>query len=528
MSLKRTCRISWKEFVITDDDLDFYEKISPVIWGEKFNIPAPTLCPEERLRRRLSWRGIYHLYRTKCAYSGKDIITFYPPNRPYKSTDQTIWWSDSVENLSCGREYDDSKTFTEQFDALLQSAYLPCLSNSYVTNVNSDYVNGTDHLNNSYLVFNAKNSDNCEYSESVYYSQDIFDSYFVRESDDCYDSVGIIRCHSSISLEESEDCRSVDFCYNMKWCSNCLLSFGQTNQKFMIENIQYSESTYFEEKKKYQDSFGWYNYNELKKLFHALKDRENIEKIINYNSENSTGNHLSNCSNVHFATDVVESKNCKYVNTLWKAEDVYDSFSWGYSLENAYECVAVGTNASNIIGSYAVWTDTSFMYYSFSCFSCNHCFGCVGLKNKSYCILNQQYSKEAYEILVKKIIATMRENAEWWEYLNVEISPWWYNEAMANLYFPMTREAALEMWYQWNDYEPPRPEAVKYVSAIRLPENIDEIPDDIQNWAIECEISGKYYKITRPELEFYRKHHLPIPKKHYDIRRKERFERRFR
>jgi hypothetical protein len=84
------------------------------------------------------------------------------------------------------------------------------------------------------------------------------------------------------------------------------------------------------------------------------------------------------------------------------------------------------------------------------------------------------------------------------------------------------------MNFQWNDYEPTKPEAVRYIPASRLPEDISSIPDDITNWAIECEVSGKYYKITRPELDFYRKHHLPIPRKHYDVRRKERFERRFR
>ena len=66
--------------------------------------------------------------------------------------------------------------------------------------------------------------------------------------------------------------------------------------------------------------------------------------------------------------------------------------------------MAVGTNASNIIGSYAVWTDTYDMYYCYTCYACNNCFGCVGLKNKSYCIFNKQYTKEEYGEIVKKII----------------------------------------------------------------------------------------------------------------------------
>ena len=527
MPITRTCRISGKEFTITDEDLAFYENISPIIRWEKFLIPPPTLCPEERLRRRLSWRGMYHLYRSKCTLTGKDIITVYPPNRPYQPVDQATWWSDRVENLETGREYDFETSFMSQYDLLLKEAYLPCLSNEYTTNQNSDYVQGTSNIKDCYLIFNASESENCEYCESIGFSRNCFDSYFIRNCDQCYDSIWLTRCHTCISLEESEDCRNVDFSYNMKWCSDCLLSFGQSNQKYLIHNKQFTQEAYFEEKKKYQTLHNGYAYPKLSELFEVMKQDGDIEKIINYGSENITGNHLSHCSNVHFATDVVDSKNCKYINTIGKWEDVYDCFSWWYTLESSYECVAVGSGASDIIGSYAVWSNTSRMYYCFSCIGCSDCLGCVWLKNKSYCIFNSQYTKEVYEELVAKIIGNMIRDGEWGEYLSPTISPWGYTETMAMDYFPLSKHEAGVLWYGWNDYEPPKPEATKYIPASRLPENISDIPDDILDWAIECEVSGKYYKLTRPELEFYRKHHLPIPRKHYDIRRQERFSRRF-
>jgi len=51
-----------------------------------------------------------------------------------------------------------------------------------------------------------------------------------------------------------------------------------------------------------------------------------------------------------------------------------------------------------------------------------------------------------------------------------------------------------------------------------LPEKISDIPNDILNWAIECEISKKPFRIIKQELEFYRKHNLPIPRLHPDMR----------
>jgi hypothetical protein len=43
--------------------------------------------------------------------------------------------------------------------------------------------------------------------------------------------------------------------------------------------------------------------------------------------------------------------------------------------------------------------------------------------------------------------------------------------------------------YNWSDYESPKPNVSKIISASKLPENISKIPDDILNWAIECEDS---------------------------------------
>jgi hypothetical protein len=60
-----------------------------------------------------------------------------------------------------------------------------------------------------------------------------------------------------------------------------------------------------------------------------------------------------------------------------------------------------------------------------------------------------------------------------------------------------------------------------------LPEDITKIPDDILNRAIECEVRSTMglnplFKIIPQELEFYRKHNLPIPRRHPDQRHLDR------
>ncbi|MDP2670455.1 MAG: hypothetical protein Q8O99_06090 [bacterium] len=45
--------------------------------------------------------------------------------------------------------------------------------------------------------------------------------------------------------------------------------------------------------------------------------------------------------------------------------------------------------------------------YCFYCRDCTNCFGCMGLRNKQYCVFNNQYTKQEYERLVPKLIKQM-------------------------------------------------------------------------------------------------------------------------
>ncbi len=76
--------------------------------------------------------------------------------------------------------------------------------------------------------------------------------------------------------------------------------------------------------------------------------------------------------------------------------------------------------------------------------------------------------------------------------------------------------------FNWSDYEAPFPKVDKIIPANKLPDDISKIPDDILNWAIECEVTGRPFRIIKQELEFYRKHNLPIPRRHPDQRHLDR------
>lgn len=91
------------------------------------------------------------------------------------------------------------------------------------------------------------------------------------------------------------------------------------------------------------------------------------------------------------------------------------------------------------------WPNVSYALYSDSCNNSTYLFGCVGVRNKQYCIFNKQYTKEEYEKMVAKIIAHMQETplktgqaCERGEFFHPSLSPFGYNETVAQEYYPVS------------------------------------------------------------------------------------------
>jgi hypothetical protein len=53
-----------------------------------------------------------------------------------------------------------------------------------------------------------------------------------------------------------------------------------------------------------------------------------------------------------------------------------------------------------------------------------------------------------------------------------------------------------------------------------LPITIDGVHDDIVQKIIVCEETGKPFRVIQQELDFYRKHNIPLPTRHQDIRQR--------
>jgi hypothetical protein len=154
----KQCKKCNSKFDITDKDLEFYDKISPVFLSpdstesglKKFQIPTPNFCPDCRQQRRLSFRNERSLYRRKSDGTGKDIISMYSPDKNVKVYENSYWWSDNWDAISYGRDFNFDKTFFEQFDELLKE--VPKINLYLQEAENSPYSNFETSIKNCYLT----------------------------------------------------------------------------------------------------------------------------------------------------------------------------------------------------------------------------------------------------------------------------------------------------------------------------------------------------------------------------------------
>ncbi|MDD5770427.1 MAG: hypothetical protein PHE25_05655 [Candidatus Gracilibacteria bacterium] len=547
----KVCKYCFTSFEITDKDLEFYERVSPIFepnsnltlsGGEpnnsfpdngrlggvinigngkvKYLIPTPTLCPECRQQRRLSFRNERKLYKRKCDATGKEIISIYSPDKPYKVYEQSYWWSDNYNSLDYGKDFDFNKSFFEQFEELMREVPRNSTFLNISGSVNSDYTNHSGNVKNCYYSFAIWSCEDCLYDNLTTNSKNCLDSNSITKCENCYYCVDCEECYNSFWCVGCEKSNNIYSSYNCKGCDFCIACNNLVNKKFCIENIPYSKEEYLSKLKKYLQK-------DKNHLLSNVRKKTIFQNMKIIGSENCTGGQIINSSNCNYSFDIFGNvENSKYVINGLNARYVYDAYGFGVNQDLAYEIVDTGLDSTNQYFCLVVH-NTNNALYSQICFNSSNLFGCIGLRNKSYCILNKQYTKEEYEKLVPKIIEHMMITGEWGEFFPSSISPFGYNETIAEEYFPISRDKALHYLYKWSDYEPQLPKVEKIItvemySNTSLLEDANKVPDDILNRAIECEITKKPFRIIKQELEFYRKHNLPIPKRHPDQRHLDR------
>ncbi len=512
----KSCAQCGASFNVMERDREFYDQISPSFGSQKYIIPNPTFCPDCRQQRRMSFRNERSLYTRKCDSTGESIISIYSPDKHYTVYNQNTWWSDDWDPLSHGKDLDTTQAFFPQFQSFMDT--MPLLATTIQNSENCGFTNDTGDSKDCYMSSRTHYSSDILYGYRNNRSHGCVDCYQVKESENLYESFQCNKCQNSKYLYKCNDTHSSLFLWNCIGCSDCILSYNLNNAQYCILNQKYSKEEYIEKRDELMNSSE--KFQEAKQLFFQKINSEIIyQNLDNVMTHNSIWNEMISCNDCYHCYMMKSCEGSRYAWDNVNYKNGMDNYS-GWDSEYCYETTAAKKSFKNI---FTFRTKESHnLFYSMFCFSCQDCFGCIWLTGKQFCILNKQYTQAEYNEIVPNMIETMQRTWEWWEFFPSSISPFGYNETVAHEYFPLDQDKAQELGMKWSDYEAPFPKVKKTIPADKLPENISDIPDDILNWAIVCEESGKPFRIVPQELAFYRKHNLPVPKRHPDVRHTDR------
>lgn len=424
--LERQCAHCGEKFIVEDRDLAFYERVSPAIGGKQFLVPPPTLCPHDRLRRRLAFRNQIFVFNRQSSLSGKRIFSSFPEETKFPVYANEEWWSDDWDPLQFGRDLDPGRPFFAQFSELRDC--VPHMSRSAFNLYNSDYCTNASNIRNCYLVVNTSDAEDCLYGENVWGSKDCLDCSQTKKSELCFDCTACLRCYNLQSSIECDDCRDSFFLLNCRSCTNC---FGCAN----LRQTSYAIFNQVVGREKFHEFLASINLSSeqtrrrLRNEAHSFWRTQPRPHISAFRSEDVSGNYISESRAVHDSYFINQGERLRYCFNLDSiSHDCYDAGIPGVNSELLYETMNCGLNSSRCVFSFQTYKGSHRCLYCYMCVGCEDCVGCVGLQRKRFCILNRQYTESQYNEIAPRIIEHMRSTGEWGEFFPIEFSPVPYNQ----------------------------------------------------------------------------------------------------
>jgi hypothetical protein len=252
-------------------------------------------------------------------------------------------------------------------------------------------------------------------------------------------------------------------------------------------------------------------YQFKQQAFHKYNRNRGVQNVTGDTTENS-----SNCKNVYLTYD---SENIKNSIRVVKSKDVASVFGVGPNGELLYQDLTCSLGTTNTQFSINISGSTN-VQYSYYCANCQDVFGCIGLKNAKYCILNKQYGKEEYFTLLAKIrdhmvaepyTDTIGRIYKFGDFFPFEISPFAYNETVAFDYRVFGKDKAGEYGFSWKDRQKSN------YSANTEPNTLpnDFTAETAKNLVVACNfgslLCSSVFRYSEAEIAFYIKHSLPLP-----------------
>ena len=487
-------------------------------WKNKMKQKRESTDPRKFLMDIASWSGM-------AFYRNNWLISRYPESNRINICSIEQFEEIREDFIKNGLEYNFQKNGFENYKILSKKIKSSTLI-QFWNNENSNFSDVSVNAKNAYLsrVITL-------WSENAYYSMlvrinsvNIFNSFFVVDNSEVIYFCKSI--HSSYKIFYSKyikNCSDVRFSSNLTGCKECIDCDNLENESYCIWNIKYEKKEYFERKSEI-----------LSQKSNFLNNYKKLEnKWKNHNSSNVNWDNIIESEDVLNWSFVFNLKNWNNTLFVWStawAENWFDFLIWWEGNNDIYWVNNSWWGCQNIFNSVQVGWSTD-IYYSQNIETCSHLLFCNGLKNKSYCILNKQYTKSEWEILADKIFKQMESDWILWDFFPGNINPFYFNDTIAGMLWDFTKEEVESKWYLWRDEE----------IKVDIPEWVDIISTEQLNdyqwyspsgeWRINPEILQKvikddawdYYRIVQMEYDFLVKHWLPLPSLHWIDRMKINF-----
>lgn len=499
--LNKICADCNKGFVIDSGDLLLYEKVG---------LEIPDQCFECRIKQHFAFVVFGKFRKGKSDLSGENLITVLPEKSRYPIYKSHEWWSDAWDPMSFGQEYNSSKSFFDQLKELQDM--VPRSHQSGENNTNCDWCDDVWESKNCYLCRSLLKCENCSYIYRVLDTKDSFDIFYSFNLQNSYDC---LFCYNSFNLnfsENSRDCIDSFFLFDCRNCQDCFMCWNLRNKKYCIRNEQYSKDGY-EEKLKKLGLDSYKNIEFFKKEFENILRNEVVHREnFNIRTTNSTGNYLTDCDKCVKCFSWEKSQNCRnHIRGMNTKDSINQTFTWNTEISG---------NNSGVFGGfqikYSSWSDGRYSEYLDNCVEVEHCFGCIGLRKKKYCILNKQYTKEEYEKLKEKIIIDMKKRGEYGKFLPYSMGFCDYNFSTGMIYFPnVKKDEIIKRGGYWSKEDLSSKDGI---SSLKLPDSILDTGSDISTQALICPETNYRFNISQAEYDFHKRKNFALPRFHFDFR----------
>lgn len=504
----QTCHQCTAPYEVTDKDLAFYDRVSPILGNQKFSVPLPKCCPQCRQQRRLAWRNEQNLYRRACDLCQRNIVSVHQEGVKYPVYCVDCWWSDKWNPLDFGMPLDTSRPFLDQFRELQSRVpQLAIQNDNGIGSENSEYCYDISRAKNCYRVIGSWYIEECYYSLNVNRSKFVVDCNTVSiDSELVYESLDSQRLYHCAYLQNCEGCSDCFFGFDLKGCSHCIACFGLRQKRFHIFNQAYTEEDYKNKLKEF-DFGSFQTIQRLRAEFDAWALQYPRRAANLQNCEDSQGNNLFNCKGV-LGYSVFNSEYSRFIDRSDGPKCCYDLINSG-SPQWCYDCV---TPDDSYLILFSVWCwKSKQVLYSDNCHSSENLCGCISLRRNQYCILNQQYSKQEYEAKTGEIIQGLALDGYWGEHLPIHLSPFAYNESAAAEYYPLTESEVRERGWRWTS-DLPEMRGRETIRWAGVPDNILDADDTNIDQVFSCIVCEGNFKLIAHELHFYRKMPVPLPR----------------